>query len=148
MRVLVQRVSSASVRVDGEIVGQIGPGLLLLVGIREEEREETVGWVARRVAGLRIFRDEDGRMNRSVLETGGAALVVSQFTLYGDTQRGMRPSFVAAAPGERAEPLVADFVEAIRSLGIRRVETGRFGADMEVASVNDGPVTIWVEREA
>ncbi len=147
MRVLVQRVSRAEVRVDGEVVGRIGAGLLLFVGVRHGDGEDELRWLAHKVAGLRVFRDDEGKMNRSLVDVGGAALVVSQFTLYGDSKKGMRPSFVGAAPGPEAEPLVARFVDELRSKGVSEVATGRFAAMMEVDLVNDGPVTLWLERE-
>ncbi|MCX2726855.1 D-aminoacyl-tRNA deacylase [Thermomicrobium sp. 4228-Ro] len=144
MRVLLQRVSRASVTVDGQIVGAIGPGLLLLVGIRRGDDQATAEWMAQKVANLRIFEDEAGKMNRSVLDVGGQALVVSQFTLYADVRKGRRPSFVEAAAPEEARPLVDAFADALRQLGVP-VETGVFGAHMDVELVNDGPVTIWLD---
>ena len=146
MVALVQRVSEASVTVDGEVTGAIGPGLLVLLGVHRTDTEAEVAWVAKKVAGLRVFPDEEGKMNRSLLDTGGEALVVSQFTLYGDTRKGNRPSFVESAPPERAEALYEAFVaEFSRRLG-RPVPTGIFGAMMDVRLTNDGPVTLWVER--
>ncbi|MCS7255736.1 MAG: D-aminoacyl-tRNA deacylase [Thermomicrobium sp.] len=144
MRVLLQRVSRASVTVDGQVVGAIGPGLLLLVGVRRGDDQATAEWMAQKVANLRIFEDEAGKMNRSVLEVGGSALVVSQFTLYADVRKGRRPSFIEAAPPEEARPLVDAFAAALRRLGLP-VETGVFGAHMDVELVNDGPVTIWLD---
>ena len=141
MRAVVQRVSEARVTVAGETVGEIGPGLLVLLGVGHDDTEAGIVTVAGKVARLRIFADEAGHMNRSVLDTGGSVLAVSQFTLLADTRKGNRPSFIAAAPPERAEPLYEVFVEALRALGIE-VATGRFGRSMEVALVNDGPVTI------
>ena len=132
MRVLIQRVAEASVTVDAQIVGQTGPGLLILA------------CAMRRVARLRIFRDDQGRMNRSVLDTGGTALVVSQFTLAADTRSGNRPGFSSAAAPEDGRLLYERFAQALRDLGVA-TETGRFGADMQVALVNDGPVTIWMD---
>jgi len=145
VRVLLQRVSNAAVRVDGEIVGGIGPGLLLLAGIGKEDDDASVRGMARKVAHLRVFADADGKMNRSLLETGGSALVVSQFTLYGDSRKGNRPSFVEAAHPERAEPLHRAFIEALRAEGVKRVECGIFGASMQVEMAGDGPVTLWLE---
>jgi D-tyrosyl-tRNA(Tyr) deacylase len=145
VRALVQRVSQASVTVDGQVVGAIGPGLAVLVGVTHDDTAATASWVADKVWNLRIFRDADGAMNASAAELGRPLLVVSQFTLYGDTRKGRRPSFVAAARPEVAEPLVDTFVAALRAAGAQ-VETGRFGADMAVALVNDGPVTVLVER--
>lgn len=144
MRVLVQRVSEASVTVDGTVVGAIGHGVLLLVGVRRGDDQETAAWMAQKVAHLRIFEDEAGKMNRSLLEVGGSALVVSQFTLYADVRKGRRPSFVEAAPPDEARPLVDHFAATLRQLGIE-VATGVFGAHMAVALINDGPVTIWLD---
>jgi D-tyrosyl-tRNA(Tyr) deacylase len=141
MRVVVQRVSSASVRVDGETVGACGRGLLVLVGVRPADTAETAWRLAGKVARLRIFENDDGRFDRSLLDTGGEVLVVSQFTLLADASKGNRPSFTAAAPPEHAEPLVEAFVAALRAEGVH-VETGVFGAYMAVELVNDGPVTI------
>lgn len=141
MRALVQRVSSASVRVDGEVVGACGRGLLILIGARHDDMSENATRLAARIARLRIFPDDEGRFHRSVLDVGGEALVVSQFTLLADTRKGNRPSFTDAAPPEQAESLVETFVAALRDAGAR-VETGVFGARMEVELVNDGPVTI------
>jgi D-aminoacyl-tRNA deacylase len=141
MRAFVQRVSSASVRVDGDTVGACGRGLLVLVGVRHGDTAETAARLAYKVARLRIFENEEGRFDRSLLDTDGDALVVSQFTLLADTAKGNRPSFTAAAPPEHAEPLVEAFAAALRAEGIH-VETGVFGAHMAVELVNDGPVTI------
>lgn len=144
MRAVVQRVSGAEVRVDGETIGSIGTGLVALVGVTGEDSEADAVAVADKMCGLRIFPDGAGAMNRSVEEVGGRILVVSQFTLYADARRGRRPSFVAAAPPEVAEPLVQAVVERIEAAGIP-VETGSFGDMMEVGLVNDGPVTILLE---
>jgi D-tyrosyl-tRNA(Tyr) deacylase len=141
MRAVVQRVTKAAVRVDGETVGACGAGLLVLVGARNEDTLQTAERLAAKIARLRIFPDADGRFDRSLLDSGGGALVVSQFTLLGDTRKGNRPSFTDAAPPEHAEPLVERFADALRELGVH-VETGVFGARMEVELVNDGPVTI------
>lgn len=146
MRALVQRVQEAAVDVDGETVGEIGPGLLILLGVHHADDEEVTDWAARKCAHLRIFADAEGRMNRSLLDGGGAALVVSQFTLYGDAARGHRPSFGAAAPPERAEPLYEHFVARLAEHLGRPVRTGVFGASMKVRLINDGPVTLLVER--
>lgn len=148
MVALVQRVSDAAVDVDGETVGSIGKGLLILLGIHEDDTESEGKWLAEKCAHLRIFPDEDGRMDESVLDVEGDALVVPQFTLYGDTSQGNRPSFTAAAPPDRAEELYHHF---IRELGFRigrEVPNGEFGANMDVHLTNDGPVTLWVERRA
>ena len=147
MIALVQRVSSASVRVDGETVGQIGRGLLVLLGVVDGDRQHEGDWLADKVAALRVFPDGDGRMNLSLNDVGGDALVVSQFTLAGDVRKGTRPSYVRAARPEVAEPLYDAFVGRLAAALGRPVETGRFGASMEVALVNDGPVTLWIERE-
>lgn len=146
MRIILQRVKRASVSVDGEPVSGIGPGLLLLVGVAEGDGPEAAGWLAGKVAGLRVFADETGRMNRSVTDSGGEVLAVSQFTLLGDTRKGNRPSFVRAAPPETAEPLFDAFCERLRAAGVTPVRTGRFGAMMDVELVNDGPVTLLLER--
>ena len=147
MRVLLQRVSRAEVRVDGAVVGSVGRGHLLLVGIREGDGLAELEWMADKVLGLRVFPDEEGRMNRSLQDVGGSLLVVSQFTLYGDTRKGRRPSFVDAADPDVAVPLYEQLVEILREKGVH-VETGVFGAMMEVELVNDGPVTLMLEREA
>jgi len=144
MRAVVQRVSSASVSVAGEVVGAIGPGLCVFVGVTNGDTPELAERLARRVWSLRIMDDAEGVMNLSVGEAGGAVLVVSQFTLYGDTSRGRRPSWRAAAPGEVAEPLVDAVARSLGDLGVM-VATGTFGATMSVELVNDGPVTVLVE---
>jgi D-tyrosyl-tRNA(Tyr) deacylase len=144
VRALVQRVTSAGVTIGGDTVGEIGNGLCVLVGVTHSDDAGVAGKLAAKVAHLRVFDDDAGVMNRSLLDTGGAALVVSQFTLYGDTARGRRPSWVDAARPEQAEPLVDAFVRELETLGVT-VATGRFGADMQVAIVNDGPVTLLVE---
>jgi D-tyrosyl-tRNA(Tyr) deacylase len=141
LRAVVQRVAEAAVAVDGATVGAIGPGLLVLLGIGHDDDAAGVTALAGKIAKLRIFADDAGHMNRSVLDTGGEVLAVSQFTLLADTRKGNRPSFIAAAPPELAEPLYERFVATLRELGIE-VATGRFGASMRVALVNDGPVTI------
>ncbi|RHZ96127.1 D-tyrosyl-tRNA(Tyr) deacylase [Cereibacter sphaeroides] len=144
MRALIQRVSEASVTVEGECLGEIGPGLLILVCAMQSDGEAQASALAARIAKLRIFRDEAGKMNRSVRDTGGAALVVSQFTLAADTSRGNRPGFSAAAPPADGERLYRHFAAEIAACGIPTA-TGRFGADMKVRLLNDGPVTIWME---
>ena len=144
MRAVVQRVRRASVEVDGEVVGAIGPGLLALVGVTHDDGPAQAEKLAAKLANLRIFDDDDGVMNRSLLDAGGEALVVSQFTLYGDTSRGRRPSWIAAARPEHAGPLVAAVVDALRGLG-PTVATGTFQAEMLVELLNDGPVTLLVE---
>ncbi len=145
MRVLLQRVSRAEVRVAGRVVGAIGHGYLLLVGFSGTDVEATVPWMADKIAGLRLFADGEGKMNLALEEVGGALLVVSQFTLYGDASKGRRPSFVDAARPEVAVPLYERFVTALRERGLT-VATGEFGAMMDVELVNDGPVTLWLER--
>jgi len=145
VRVLVQRVSSASVTIGGRVTGSIDAGLLLLVGFRGDDVEASLESMVDKVCGLRIFSDEEGKMNRSLEDVGGALLVVSQFTLYGDVAKGKRPSFIDAARPETAIPLYEKFITRLRSR-VSRVETGEFGADMQVALVNDGPVTIWLEK--
>ena len=145
MRIVVQRVSRASVRVEEETVGSIGPGLLVLVAFSSTDGDEELAWMTRKLIGLRVFPDDERRMNRSVREAGGSLLVVSQFTLYGDTSRGMRPSFTGAASPERAEGLYELFLEALRAEGVP-VESGRFAAMMDVELVNDGPVTLILDR--
>ena len=144
MRSVIQRVSQASVTVDGEIVGQIGAGLMVLLGVGQGDGPEQVRWMADKLTGLRIFEDDEGKMNLSLADTGGSMLVVSQFTLLGDTRKGKRPSFIAAAPPELAEELYEQFITAVKGRGVG-VASGRFRTHMEVALVNDGPVTLIVE---
>ena len=146
MRVVLQRVAEASVEIDGAVVGSIGPGLVVLAGFTEGDGPDTVSWMADKIANLRIFADAEGRMNRSVIDIGGEVLVVSQFTLYGDARKGRRPSFVKAARPEAAVPLYEAFVEALDRAVPQPVQTGRFGAVMKVSLVNDGPVTLMIER--
>ena len=145
MRALIQRVSEASVTVDGDVVGAIGEGVVILLGVTHGDTEEEARWLARKIAGLRIFEDREGRMNVGLLDAGGAALVVSQFTLYADASKGRRPSFVDAAAPEVAEPLVKVFADALRGHRVP-VEEGVFGAMMMVEIHNDGPVTIMLEK--
>ena len=145
MRAVVQRVTRAQVRVEGAVIGAIGPGLAILLGVGRDDGEAEADRIATRLARLRVFPDEAGRFDASLLDTGGAALVVSQFTLYGDTARGNRPSFSDAAPPELAEPLYERVCERLAHEGVRAVERGRFGARMELELVNDGPVTIILE---
>ncbi len=147
MRVVLQRVSKASVRIDRRVVGSIGAGFCLLVGFTHSDTPAQGEWMAEKVAGLRLFGDAEGKMNLGLAEVGGAVLVVSQFTLYGDAEKGRRPSFVDAARPEVAVPLYEAFVAALRARGLE-VATGRFGAMMEVDLVNDGPVTLLLERSA
>lgn len=147
MRALIQRVTRGSVTIAGEVTGSIDQGYVVLVGITHTDTEAEGEWLARKILDLRLFEDEAGKLNRSLSEVGGALLVVSQFTLYGDARKGRRPSFTEAAPPPVAIPLYEAFVQALRASGVR-VETGRFGADMQVEILNDGPVTLWLEREA
>ncbi|NBO91562.1 MAG: D-tyrosyl-tRNA(Tyr) deacylase [Planctomycetia bacterium] len=144
MRAVIQRVSRASVTIDGQVVGAIGPGLLVLLGVAPDDSLRQARWLADKVVHLRIFADTAGKMNRSVQEIAGGMLIVSQFTLYGDVSRGRRPSFVNAAGPPVAGPLVEAFVSAVRELGVEPA-TGRFGADMAVELINDGPVTLVVD---
>jgi D-aminoacyl-tRNA deacylase len=144
VRAVVQRVSSASVDVEGKVTGLIGVGFLALVGVARDDTEADAGVMASKIAGLRIFNDDAGAMNRSLSDVGGAVLAVSQFTLYGDARKGRRPSFVDAAAGSQAEPLFNRVVELLRREGLR-VETGIFGANMRVSLVNEGPVTILLD---
>ena len=146
MRAVVQRVVRASVAVDARITGAIRDGVLVFLGVGRADHPEAAGYLAEKIANLRIFPDDAGKMNRSLLDRGGAALVVSQFTLYADTRGGRRPSYVNAAPPEQAMPLYEEFVRALRALGVP-VETGIFQAHMEVELVNDGPVTILLDSE-
>lgn len=146
MRVLIQRVKSASVTAGGEVLGRIGHGLLAFVGIAHSDRETHVRWMCEKIARLRIFEDAAGKMNRSVADVGGAVLLVSQFTLYGDAAGGNRPSFTGAAPAATAEPLYEEMIRCLRETAGVAVETGAFGATMEVTLVNDGPVTILLEK--
>ena len=146
MKVVLQRVKNASVSVEGALISEIGPGLLLLVGVAKGDTEAEADWLAEKVAGLRVFSDGEGKMNLGVREAGGEILAVSQFTLLADTRKGKRPSFVDAAPPGDAEPLFDYFCERLRAAGVRSVKTGSFGAMMDVALTNDGPVTIVLER--
>ena len=145
MRVVIQRVRAGKVLVEGETIAEIGKGLVILTGIGPEDGEVQVKYLAEKIATLRIFQDEEGKTNLSCLDVGGEALVVSQFTLYADTRKGRRPSFINAAPPEIAEPLVERFAELLRQHGVP-TQTGQFGAEMMVEIHNDGPVTIWIER--
>ncbi len=147
MRALLQRVSRASVTVDGEVIGHIGAGLLVLVCAMPDDTETTAEALALKISKLRLFKDDAGKMNLSLTQTGGAALVISQFTLAADTTRGNRPGFSGAAKPDRAKALYARFATSLRGLDLP-VETGRFGADMTVELVNDGPVTLWLDTDA
>lgn len=148
MVALVQRVSEASVEIDGHAVGRIDDGLLILLGVHEDDTEGEAEWCASKCAHLRVFPDADGQMDESLLDTGGDAMVVPQFTLYGDVSQGNRPSFTEAAPPDRAEQLYEHFVSELEDQLGRSVPTGEFGAMMDVHLTNDGPVTLWVERRA
>ena len=145
MRVLLQRVSKASVTVEGQTISSIGKGLLILLGVGHGDGEEQAKFLAEKIANLRVFEDEQGKTNLSILDVNGEAIVVSQFTLYADTRKGRRPSFIGAALPEVAEPLVGRFAELLSGQGVP-TQTGKFGAHMEVEIYNDGPVTIWLER--
>lgn len=145
MRALIQRVSSGKVSVDAQAIAQIGHGLVILLGIGHGDGDEQAGYMAEKIANLRIFEDQDGKTNLSVLDVAGEALVVSQFTLYADTRKGRRPSFIHAAAPEVAAPLVERFAELLRGYGVP-TQTGLFGGHMLVEIQNDGPVTIWLER--
>jgi D-tyrosyl-tRNA(Tyr) deacylase len=146
MRAVVQRVQQAAVLVEGQAVGRIGRGLLVLLGVGYEDDTPQARWMAEKIAGLRIFEDDQGKMNLDLTQVGGAMLVVSQFTLYGDCRKGRRPSFIEAAPPEKAVSLYETFIQAMREHGIE-VQTGRFGASMQVELVNDGPVTLIVQSD-
>ena len=146
MRALLQRTSGASVAVQGETVSSIGPGLVVLLGVGPADDESTVEGLARRIVELRLFRDNGGRTNLSLLNTGGAVLLISQFTLFADTRRGRRPGFTGAAPPEQAERLYEHMATELRGLGVE-VATGRFGAEMAVQLTNDGPFTIWLDTD-
>lgn len=145
MRVVLQRASRAAVRVDGQTVGAIGRGFVVLAGFAPADGEATLAWMADKITGLRLFADAEGKMNLPLADVGGAVLVISQFTLYGDASKGRRPSFVDAAPPDAAERLYERFVALLRERGLT-VETGRFGAMMEVELINDGPVTLVIEK--
>jgi D-tyrosyl-tRNA(Tyr) deacylase len=147
MKAVVQRVSSASVSVQGNVIGSIKNGLLVLLGIHSNDSDEQTDWMASKVARLRIFQDDEGKMNRSVQDMKGEILVVSQFTLYGDARKGTRPSFIEAAQPEKAIPLYERFIKTLRVEHQLKVETGEFGAMMQVSLTNDGPVTLILERE-
>ena len=147
MRALIQRAKRAEVRVSGNVIGTIGHGAVVLVGFTHADGEEELSWMADKIVGLRIFADDEDKMNRSILDTAGELLVVSQFTLYGDAAKGRRPSFIDAARPETAIPLYDSFLAALRAAGVT-VASGEFGADMQVSLVNDGPVTLMLERMA
>ena len=144
MRALLQRVSHAKVEVRGEVIGEVGRGLLIFLGVTEGDSEDEVQFLAKKVSKLRIFSDDAGKMNLSLTDVGGSALVVSQFTLYGDARRGNRPSYIKAARPEQADGLYGRFVQVLGELGLETA-TGEFGADMQVSLLNDGPVTLWLD---
>lgn len=145
VKVVVQRVSQASVTIDGRVIASIGRGFVVLVGFARQDGEGQLNWMVEKITGLRLFADSEGRMNLSLAEVDGAVLVVSQFTLYGDARKGRRPSFIDAAPPEQAKPLYRQFLAALEERGLR-VASGEFGAMMDVALVNEGPVTLLLER--
>ena len=147
MRIVVQRVSRASVEVEQQVRGSIGRGLLVLVGIEEADDREDVGWIAGKIVQLRIFPDEQGVMNKSCLETGGEILLISQFTLHALTKKGNRPSYIRAARPEIAIPLYEQLIQTLTTLSGKSIATGVFGADMQVSLINDGPVTIWMDSK-
>lgn len=147
MRVLLQRVSSGSVTVNNDIIGEIGPGVVLLVGVGHDDDRSTADRMAEKIANLRIFNDEQGKFNHSLLDIGGQALVISQFTLFADTRKGRRPSFTDAGRPDHASPLCDYFTQKLKTLGVTKVATGSFGAMMHVTIQNDGPVTIWLDSD-
>lgn len=145
MRALIQRVSTAKVVIEGEISGEIGPGILVLLGINHEDSEKDIDWLIRKITQLRIFSDQDGKMNLSVQDIQGALLVISQFTLFADSKKGNRPSYTQSAPPQVAIPLYEKFLNKLGQSFVGKVETGKFGADMKVSLLNDGPVTIMLD---
>ena len=147
MRAVIQRVTNASVKVDGKVTGAIDNGLLILVGVEDADTQEDIDWLTKKIVGLRIFNDENGVMNRSVMETGGGLLAVSQFTLMASTKKGNRPSYIRASKGEFAEPMYEKFCLALEKESGKKVEKGIFGADMKVSLLNDGPVTIIMDTK-
>jgi D-aminoacyl-tRNA deacylase len=146
VRVVLQRVNRGQVRIDGDVAGSIGVGYVVLAGFAEGDDEATVAWMADKIIGLRLFRDDEGKMNRDLDDVAGSLLVVSQFTLYGDARKGRRPSFIGAAPPEQAIPLYERFLQLLEARAPGRVQSGEFGAMMDVELVNDGPVTLLLER--
>lgn len=146
MRVCLQRVSRASVRIDDQVCGQIAAGMVVLLGVSTEDTEVDIDWMAQKILNLRFFPDDAGQMNRSVRDTGGEILIISQFTLFGDCHKGRRPSFVSAAPPEKAEAYYEIFIERMRAAGVT-VASGKFRADMQVELINDGPVTLWLDSQ-
>jgi len=148
MRIVVQRVSEASVRIDNEIVGQIDAGMMVLLGIEEADDQSDADWLIQKIVGLRIFNDEEGKMNKSITEINGRFLIVSQFTLHASTKKGNRPSYIRAARPEQAIPLYAYFIRQLGIISETKIETGKFGADMKVSLTNDGPVTIIIDSKS
>jgi D-tyrosyl-tRNA(Tyr) deacylase len=148
MRMVIQRVSKASVKIDNEIVGQIDAGMMVLLGVEEADGKEDADWLLQKILGLRIFNDAEGKMNKSIGEINGRFLVVSQFTLYASTKKGNRPSYIRAARPEHAIPLYDYFIEQLEVLSHSKIETGKFGADMKVSLTNDGPVTILIDSKS
>ena len=148
MRIVIQRVSEASVRVDNEIVGQIDAGMMILLGIEEDDDQSDADWLLQKIVGLRIFNDDEGKMNKSLAEINGRFLVVSQFTLFASTKKGNRPSYIRAARPEQAIPLYEYFLHQLQTMFPGKIASGKFGADMKVSLINDGPVTIWIDTEA
>jgi D-tyrosyl-tRNA(Tyr) deacylase len=147
MRAVIQRVSEASCKVDGEITGQIGSGLLVLLGIEEADTDEDLQWLAQKIAAMRIFSDEDGLMNKALADVDGNILLISQFTLFAQTKKGNRPSFIRAAKPDKAIPMYEQMIEELKTLTGKRIATGIFGADMKISLVNDGPVTIMMDTK-
>jgi len=147
MRVLIQRVSQASVTIDGTVHGKIGRGMLVLLGIENDDTQEDVHWLVQKICGLRIFADEEGKMNLSSGDVNGEFLVISQFTLHASTKKGNRPSYIKAARPDTAIPLYVHFIQQLKQQSNTKVATGIFGADMQVALINDGPVTIWIDSK-
>ncbi len=147
MRILIQRVAQASVTIEGSIHGEIGRGMLILLGIENEDTQDDVNWLVQKVCGLRIFSDEEGKMNLSGADVNSEFLVISQFTLHASTKKGNRPSYIKAARPETAIPLYDYFIEQLKQQSNAKVATGIFGADMQVALINDGPVTIWIDSK-
>lgn len=148
MRIVIQRVCEASVRIDNEIVGQIDAGMMILLGVEEEDNQSDADWLIQKVLGLRIFSDEEGKMNNSIAEINGRFLVVSQFTLHASTKKGNRPSYIRAARPEQAIPLYEYFIHQLGTLSNTTIEKGKFGADMQVSLLNDGPVTIIIDSKS
>ena len=148
MRIVIQRVSEASVRIDNELVGQIDAGMMILLGIEEDDDQSDADWLVQKALGLRIFSDDEGKMNRSIAEINGRFLVVSQFTLHASTKKGNRPSYIRAARPEHAIPLYEYFIHQLGILSNTTIETGKFGADMQVSLLNDGPVTILIDSKS